>query len=67
MSLDHGHMTAKDRRLKLIQERSRLAESQGFTAAYQCETEEQDNIMYLKQRAPTTKATYSKAIENWCL
>lgn len=68
MSLDHGHMTAEDRRLKLIQERSKLAESRGFTAAYQHETEEQDNVVVcLKQRAPATEATYSRAIENWCL
>ena len=67
MSHDHGHMTAEDRRLKLIQERSKLAESRGFTAAYQRETEEQDNVVCLKQRAPATEATYSRAIENWCL
>ncbi|BCR90176.1 hypothetical protein ACHE_60062S, partial [Aspergillus chevalieri] len=37
------------------------------TAAYQRETEEQDNVVCLKQRAPATEATYSRANENWCL
>ena len=67
MSHDHGHMAAEDQRFKLVQQRRKLAESQGFTTAYQRETEEQDNVVCLKQRAPVTEATYSRAIENWCL
>ena len=50
-----GYMTA---------ECCKLAKSQGFTAAYQRNTEEQDNIVCLKKRTPATKGTYSKAIEN---
>ena len=53
-----GYMTA---------ECCKLAKSQGFTAAYQRNTEEQDNIVYLKKRIPATKDTYSKAIDNWYL
>lgn len=67
MSHNHSHMTTEDYKFKLIQEHCKLAESWGFTTAYQCETEEQDNVMCQKQRAPATKVTYSRAIENWCL
>lgn len=67
MSHDHGHMTLDEERLKKIEKCWKLAESHGFTAYYQRQVEQQENVVCHKERAPATEVTYARAVENWCL
>ncbi|KEY83752.1 hypothetical protein BA78_8845, partial [Aspergillus fumigatus] len=57
----------EEERRQKVEERQKLAESRGFTAAYQQEQENRENVVSRPKRAPATDVSYARAVENWYL
>lgn len=56
-----------DKLTKTLEDRLKCAASRGFTAEYQQQQEEQDNVVCFRKLAPATVAKQERAAVDWAL